>query len=85
MARLEEALTARLTAAQTLSEQKTTEAIDRAHTDSHQSELARAARLADAIRNLDEARGLSEVLGTARAVPGHEVDRAAVLLVKGDD
>jgi uncharacterized coiled-coil DUF342 family protein len=50
----------------------------------HQSELSRAARLADAIRNLDEARGLSEVLERLVQSAGYEVDRAAVLLVKGD-
>ena len=83
-ARLEEALTARLTAAQSLSEQKTTEAIERAHADSHQAEVARAARFADAIRNLDEARGLSEVLERLVQSAGFEVDRAAMLLVKGD-
>jgi DNA repair exonuclease SbcCD ATPase subunit len=84
VAEVEEALTARLTAAQALSEQKASEAIERAHTDSHQSEVARAARLADAIRNLDEARGLSEVLERLVQSAGYEVDRAAMLLVKGD-
>jgi chemotaxis protein histidine kinase CheA len=83
-AEAEEVLIARLTAAHTISERKTAEAVDRAHTDSHQSELSRAARLADAIRNLDEARGLSEVLERLVQCSGHEVDRAAVLLVKGE-
>src|SRR5207247_5954638 len=80
----EEVLIARLTAAHGVSERKIAEAIERAHTDSHQFELSRAARLADAIRNLDEARGLSEVLERLVQCAGHEVDRAAVLLVKGD-
>ena len=84
VAEAEEALTARLTATQSLSEQKTTEAIGRAHADSLQAEVARAARLADAIRNLDEARGLSEVLERLVQSAGYEVDRAAMLLVKGD-
>lgn len=83
VAEVEEALTARFTAAQALSEQKASEAIERAHTDSHQSEVARAARLADAIRSLDEARGLSEVLERLVQSAGYEVDRAAMLLVKG--
>ena len=83
-AEAEQVLIARLAAAHALSEQKTTEAIERAQTDSHQSELSRAARLADAIRNLDEARGLSEVLERLVQSAGYEVDRAAVLLVKGD-
>ena len=79
----EDVLIARLTAAHTVSERKIAEAIDRARTDSHQTELSRAARLADAIRNLDEGRGLSEVLERLVQCAGHEVDRAAVLLVKG--
>jgi hypothetical protein len=80
----EEVLIARLAAAHTVSERKVAESIDRAYTDSHQMELSRAARLADAIRNLDEARGLSEVLERLVQCSGHEVDRAAVLLVKGE-
>jgi len=80
----EEVLIARLTAAHAVSEKKIAESIERAHTDSHQQELSRAARLNDAIRNLDEARGLSEVLERLVQCAGHEVDRAAVLLVKGD-
>jgi chemotaxis protein histidine kinase CheA len=82
-AEAEEVLITRLTAAHTVSERKTAEGIERAHTDNHQLELSRAARLADAIRNLDEARGLSEVLERLVQCSGHEVDRAAMLLVKG--
>ena len=82
-AEAEEVLITRLTAAHTVTERKVGEAIERAHTDSHQLELSRAARLADAIRNLDEARGLSEVLERLVQCAGHEVDRAAMLLVKG--
>ncbi|HEY3157454.1 MAG TPA: hypothetical protein VGJ78_00725 [Vicinamibacterales bacterium] len=83
-AEAEEVLIGRLAAAHTVGERKIAEAIDRSHTDSHQMELSRAARLADAIRNLDEARGLSEVLERLVQCAGHEVDRAAVLLVKGE-
>lgn len=83
-AEAEEVLIGRLTAAHTVSEKKIAEAIERARTDSHQLELSRAARLNDAIRNLDEARGLSEVLERLVQCAGHEVDRAAVLLVKGE-
>ena len=83
-AEAEEVLIGRLAAAHTVGERKIVEAIDRAHTDSHQMELSRAARLADAIRNLDEARGLSEVLERLVQCSGHEVDRAAMLLVKGE-
>ena len=83
-AEAEEVLIGRLTAAHGVSEKKIAEAIDRARTDSHQLELSRAARLADAVRNLDEARGLSEVLERLVQCSGHEVDRAAILLVKGE-
>jgi hypothetical protein len=83
-AEAEEVVIARLTAENTISVRKITDAVERAHTDSHQSELSRAARLADAVRNLDEARGLSEVLERLAQCAGHEVDRAAVLLVKGE-
>ena len=82
-AEAEEVLVARLTAAHGVSERKIAAAIGRAYTDSHQTELSRAARLVDAIRNLDDARGLSEVLERLVQCSGHEVDRAAVLLVKG--
>lgn len=82
-AEAEEVLVARLTAAHGVSERKIADAIGRAYTDSHQTELSRAARLVDAIRNLDDARGLSEVLERLVQCSGHEVDRAAVLLVKG--
>jgi len=60
------------------------EVLQRAHADSHQTEVARAASLADVIRNLDEARGLSEVLERLVQSAGDEVDRVAMLLVKGD-
>ena len=79
----EEVLVARLTAAHGDSARKIADAAGRAYTDSHQTELSRAARLVDAIRNLDDARGLSEVLERLVQCSGHEVDRAAVLLVKG--
>ena len=83
-AEAEEVVIARLTVASAAGERKIADAIERAHTDSHQSELSRAARLADAIRNLDEARGLSEVLERLVQCSRHEVDRAAILLVKGE-
>jgi len=75
---------AKAEAAHSVSEQNIADAIGRAHADSHQAELSRAERLVDAIRSLDEARGLSEVLERLVQLAGHEVDRAAVLLVKGD-
>ena len=82
-AEAEEVLIARLTAAHSVSEKKVADAIDKSQTDSHQFELSRAARLLEAVRNLDEARGLSEVLERLVQCAGHEVERAALLLVKG--
>ncbi len=83
-AEAEDVVIARLTADNAVSERRITEAIERANTDSHQSELSRAARLAEAIRTLDEARGLSEILERLAHCAGQEVDRAAVLIVKGE-
>ncbi len=84
VAEAEDVVIGRLTALHAAGERKVADAVERAHTDSHQSELSRAARLADAIRNLDEARGLSEVLERLVPCAAHEVDRVAILLVKGD-
>jgi hypothetical protein len=83
-AEVEEIVVARLAAADAIRDRKTIDTVDCVRTDSHQLELARAARLADAIRSLDEARALSEVLERLVVCAGNEVDRAAVLLVKGD-
>ena len=49
-----------------------------------QSALSGAARLVDAIHTLDEARGVSEVLDRLIQCAEPEVDRAAVLVVKGE-
>jgi hypothetical protein len=75
---------AQLAAAHAEHEQKRDDAIDRVRTDSHQSELAHAARLLDAFRGIDEARTLSEILDALVIGAGREVDRVAVLLAKGD-
>jgi DNA repair exonuclease SbcCD ATPase subunit len=75
---------AKAEAAHSVSERKVAEAIERARADNDEAELSRAARLVNAIRSLDEARGLSEVLERLMQRAGDEVDRAAVLLVKGD-
>jgi uncharacterized coiled-coil DUF342 family protein len=75
---------AKAEAAHSVSERNIAEAIERAHADTHDAELSRAARLVNAIRSLDEARGLSEVLERLVQRAGDEVDRAAMLLVKGD-
>jgi hypothetical protein len=77
-----EAEAARL-AADVRIQEKTTEAVEQAHADAHNSELSRATRLTEAIRTLDAARGISEVLDRLVQCAGHEVDRAAMLVVKG--
>ena len=75
---------AKAEAAHSVSERNIAEAIERVRADNDEAELSRAARLVNAIRSLDEARGLSEVLERLVQRAGDEVDRAAVLLVKGD-
>jgi hypothetical protein len=80
----EELVIAQLAIAHAENEEKIAEAVERARTDSHQSELAIAARLVDAIRSLDEARSLGEVLDGLAQFAAREVDRAAVLIVKED-
>jgi hypothetical protein len=80
----EELVVAQLENAALDAERKLTAAVERATTDSHQAALAHAARFVDAIRTLDDARSLSEVLETLADCAGREVDRAAILIVKGD-
>jgi hypothetical protein len=80
----EELVVAQLSAAAGESERRLADAVERAKTDHHQTVLAQSARLADAVRSLDEGRALGDVLETLAACAGHEVDRAAVLVVKGE-
>jgi hypothetical protein len=75
---------AQLAAAAANTERRQTAAVDRARTDAQQAALAHAARFSDAIRSLDEARALGDVLETLAECAGREVDRAAVLVVKGE-
>lgn len=58
--------------------------IERDNAGARQSELSRAVRLVDAIRTLDEARGVSDVLDRLIQCAEPEVDRAAMLVVKGE-
>jgi hypothetical protein len=83
-AEAEELVVAQLAAAASDNDRKRGDAVERARTDHHQTVLAQSARLADAIRALDEGRTLGDVLDTLAECAGHEVDRAAVLIVKGD-
>jgi soluble lytic murein transglycosylase len=80
----EEIVVSQLAVAAAENERKLAEALERARTDTHQDVLAQAARFADAVRALDEARALGDVLDTLTEGAAREVDRAAVLLVKGD-
>ena len=83
-AEAEEVVINQLAAAQAQAERRVNEAVDRTRTDAHQAHLAHAARLVDAIRTLDDARALGEVLDALADCAGREVDRAAVLVVKGE-
>ena len=84
-AEAEEVVINQLATAQAQAERRVNEAAERTRTDAHQSELAHAARLVDAIRTLDDARALGEVLDALAECAGREVERAAVLLVKGEN
>jgi hypothetical protein len=80
----EELVIAQLAAAHADHERQTTAAVDMARADSHQLELANAARLVDAVRAIDEAKSIGEVLDALAHGAGREADRVAVLVVKGD-
>jgi hypothetical protein len=75
---------AQLAAAQAETEKKIEQAVDSTRTDALQSDLAHMARLVDAIRRLDDTRSLSEALDALADCAGLHVERAAVLVVKGD-
>jgi hypothetical protein len=83
-AEAEELLVTQLADAAGDNDRKREEALERAATDHLQTVLAQASRLADAVRSLDEGRGLGEVLDTLADSAAQEVDRAAVLVVKGE-
>ena len=80
----EEVLINQLAAAQAQADLRVNDAAERTRTDAHQAELAHAARLVDAIRTLDDARALGEALDALTECAGREVERAAVLVVKGE-
>jgi hypothetical protein len=83
-AEAEEIVIAQLAAAHADAERKIGDAIDRTRTDVLQAELAHTARLLDAIRRLDDARSLGEALDTLAECAGRQVERAALLVVRGD-
>jgi hypothetical protein len=72
------------TAADANAEEKIAEVVERARRVAYQSELSRMARLLRALRSLDGARGISSVLDGLVQCAGQEVDRAAMLVVKGE-
>jgi F0F1-type ATP synthase membrane subunit b/b' len=82
-AEAEEVVINQLATAQAQADRRVNQAAERTRTDAHQSELAHAASLLEAIRTLDDARALGEVLDALAECAGREVERAAVLLVKG--
>ena len=82
-AEAEQAFAARLTAADAVNQRKLAEVVERGES-AIRRELERAARLGDALRSIDEAGGLSDVLERVVQCAANEVDRAAMLIVKGD-
>lgn len=80
----EDAVIAQLSAAEADADRRVSVEVDRTRTDAHQSDLAAAARLLDAIRAIDGAHTLGDVLTTLAQCAGREVERAAVFIVKGN-
>jgi hypothetical protein len=80
----EEVLIAQLGAADAEAAKKIEQAIERTRTDAHQADLAHTARLVDAVRRLDDARSLGEALDALADCAARHVERAAVLVVKGE-
>jgi len=80
----EEVVIAQLAAAHAQAERKIEAAIDRTRTDAHQAELAYTAKLVDAMRRLDDSRTLAELLDALTECAAKQVERAAMLIVRGD-
>lgn len=80
----EEAVIAQLAEAQSAAERRVTAEVERTRTDANQSELSAAARLVNGVRAIDDARALGDVLTALAQGAGREVDRAAVLILKGE-
>jgi hypothetical protein len=64
------------------SEAAVADAVERARIDGHQTALAQASRLADAVRTLEEAGTLGDVLTALAECAARDVDRTAVFVVK---
>ena len=80
----EELVIAQLALAHEEHERKLSDALSQARADGRLAEAGRARQLLDAVRALDEAKSLGEVLERLVQFAGREVDRSAVLLVKGE-
>jgi hypothetical protein len=79
----ERAFAAKLAATDAVNQRNLAEALERGESGIRR-ELERATRLGDAVRTIDEAGGLSEVLERLVQCAADEVDRAAMLIVKGN-
>jgi len=80
----EEIIIERLAEAQAAAARDLDDSVARARGDAQRAEVAHTARLADAIRTLDRGRSLGDVLDTLGQSAGREVDRAAVLILRGE-
>lgn len=80
----EEALIAQLADVEAAADRRTAAEIDRVRTDAHQADLADAVSVLNGIRAIDDARSLGDVLNALAQSAGREVERAGVLIVKGD-
>jgi hypothetical protein len=83
-AEAEDLVISQLAAAAADNDRRTREAVEQVTADAIAAESANAQRMLDAIRALDQARSLGEVLDYLAQSAAREVDRAAVLLVKGE-
>ena len=83
-AEAEEAASAQLAIAQAEAERNAAQALERARIEAEEAERAAAVRLVDSIRSLDDAESLGGVLDGLAASAAREVERAAVLIVKGE-
>jgi hypothetical protein len=82
-AEAEQVFTAKLTALDAANQRHLAEAVERGESGMRR-ELERTVRLGDAVRTIDEADGLSEVLERLVQCAANEVDRTAMLIVKGN-
>ena len=75
---------ARLERARREGDQQVGDAVERAGTDAHQSELANTSRLLEWVRALDACPTLTDVLDTLGQAAGGEAPRTALLVVRGE-